>query len=39
MQFAYCAPFTYSDNNRMIQGLHSVSGSYEVPILKEEVAG
>ena len=39
MQFAYCAPFTYSDNIKMIQGLHTVSGSYEVPILKEEVAG
>jgi hypothetical protein len=37
-QFAYCPPFTYTDNLRMIASLHSQrhSSSLENPILKEE---
>lgn len=40
VQFAYCPPFTYADNLRMIASLHALArSSEEGKILREEVLG
>ena len=37
VQFAYCPPFTYADNLRMIASLHALARSQDSRMLREEV--